>query len=96
MADLRVEDATLAQAQSTFRTAGNRLAPVVGAVKGLNSEVVGAEPLSEELHNAHSILAVELGITGQALTELAAHANEIKAAFDHADQALTREARADR
>jgi phage-related protein len=94
MADLRIEDATLAKTQSTFRAAGNRLVPVVGAVKGLNSEVVGAGPLSEGLHNAHGILTADLGIIGQSLTELAAHANEISAAFNQVDQSLTREAKA--
>lgn len=92
MADLRVEQATLTQARSTFHASGDRLAPVARAVKGLASVVVGAEPLSEGLATAHSTLAVELGIIGQALTELAAHADEINAAFSHTDQALTHEA----
>lgn len=92
MADLRVEDAALTKAQSTFHTAGGRLAPVVPALNALNSDVVGAAPLAGGLHDAQAILAVDLGIIGQALTELAAHANEIKAAFDHVDQALAREA----
>ena len=37
VADLRVEDATLAHAQAAFRTAGSRLGPVVWALKGLDS-----------------------------------------------------------
>jgi len=94
MADLRVKEATLAKAQSTFRAAGDHLAPVAGILKGLNSAVVGAEPLSARLDTAHSTLAAELGIIGQALAELAAHASQINSAFDHVDQALTREARA--
>jgi uncharacterized protein YoxC len=96
MADLRVENATLVHAQSTFRTAGDRLAPVVPALQGLNSDVVGAATLAQKLHEAHGILASDLGIIGQALTELAAHASEISTAFGHVDQALTQEARAAR
>ena len=94
MADLRVEDATLAHAQAAFRTAASRLGPVVWAVKGLDSGVVGAAPLAEKLTEAHALLAAELGITGQALTELAARADEIGAAFGGVDQALAQQARA--
>ena len=45
---------------------------------------------------ADALLAAELGITGQALTELAARADEIGAAFGSADQALARRAGATR
>jgi len=96
VADLRVEDATLAHTQSTFRAAGSRLGPVVWAVKGLDSGVVGAAPLAEKLQDAHALLAAELGITGQALTELAARADEIGAAFGGVDQALAQRAGAAR
>ncbi len=96
MADLRVEDATLAHAQATFRTAGNRLGPVVWALKGLDSGVVGAASLAEKLQEANALLAAELGITGQALTELAARADEIGAVFGGVDQALARRAGAAR
>ena len=85
MADLRVEDATLADAQSAFR--------VVRALKGLDSGVVGAPPLAGKLQDADDILAAELGIIGQALAELAAHASQINAAFGQADQTLSVRAR---
>lgn len=94
MADLRVEDAALAHAQASFRTAGNRLGPVVWALKGLNSGVVGATPLAGKLAQADALLAAELGITGQALTELAARADEIGTVFGGVDQALAQRARA--
>ena len=42
MADLRIEDAALTQAQTTLQTAGNRLAPVVQKLRGLDTEVVSA------------------------------------------------------
>ena len=93
MADLRGEDATLAEAQSAFRAASNRLAPVVWTVKGLDSGVVGATPLAGKLQESDRILAAELGIIGQALAELAAHASQINAAFGQVDQDLSLRAR---
>jgi hypothetical protein len=96
VAELRIEDATLTSAQVAFRTAGNRLGSVVWALKGLNSGVVGAVPLTDKLQDAHDLLAAELGITGQALAELAARTEEIGAAFGGADQALARQAGAAR
>jgi hypothetical protein len=94
LADLRVEDAALAHAQTAFRTAGNRPGPIVWALKGLDSGVVGATPLAGKLQEADALLAAELGITGQALTELAARADEIGTVFGGVDQALAQRARA--
>lgn len=91
MADLQVEDATVAKAQATFRTAANRLEPVARALQGLNAEVAGASPLIERFQEAHSVLAAELGIIGQALAELAKHASEAGTAFGHLDQALSQQ-----
>jgi hypothetical protein len=96
VADLRVEDAALAHAQAAFRAAGNRLGPVVWAVKGLDPGVVGATPLAQKLQDANALLAAELGITGQALTELAARVDEIGTAFGGVDHALALRARAAR
>jgi hypothetical protein len=93
MADLRVEDSTLEKARTTFRASANRLGPVVWAVKGLNDEVAGADPLSEGLRNAHSMLAAGLEIIGQSLTQLADHVGEADAAFGDVDQALSQRAR---
>ena len=81
-------------AQATFRAASNRLAPVVWALKGLDSEVVGAAALAEKLQDAHALLAAELGIIGQALAELAARADPDQCRLQQADQALAAEARA--
>ena len=94
MADLRIEDGTLTHAQTAFRTAGNRLGPVVWALKVLDSGVVGATLLTGKLQEADALLAAELGITGQALTELAARADEIGTVFGGVDQALAQRARA--
>lgn len=94
MADLRVEDMTLTGAQSALRTAGNRLAPAVRALKGLDCEVAGAVPLVTGLREADGVLAAELGIIGQALVELAAHVNQIGAAFGQVDEGLSWQARA--
>ncbi len=94
MADLRIEDAALTQAQTTLRTAGNRLAPVVQALRGLDTEVVGATPLTGPLQDAQELLGADLGIIGQALVELAAHTAPISAAFTQADQQLSQVAKA--
>jgi hypothetical protein len=93
---LRITDPALTAAQTTFRTAGNRLAPVVRALHGLDTEVVGAGPLAGKLQDAQGLLGIELGVIGQALAELADHASQINAAFTQADQQLSRAAGAAR
>ena len=89
MADLQIEDATLAQAQATYRAAGNRLAPVVQALRGLDAEGVGADPLIGKLQEAQELLGAQFGIVGQALVELADQASATSAAFTQADQQLS-------
>ena len=96
MADLRITDPALTAAQATFQTAGNRLAPVVRALQGLDTDVVGADPLAGQLQDAQGLLGAELGIVGQALTQLADHASQINAVFTEADQQLTQAAGAAR
>jgi hypothetical protein len=93
VSDLRVEDATLTEAQATFRVAGNRLAPVAQALQGLDAEVVGADLLAGKLQDAQELLGAEFGIIGQALAELADHATEINVAFTQVDQQLSQAAR---
>ena len=92
MADLRIADTTLSEAQATWRTAGNHLAPVVRTLQGLDTQVVGADPLIGKLQDAHELLGAEFGIVGQALTELANHASEINTVFTQADQQLSQAA----
>ena len=92
VADLRITDPALTAAQATFRTAGNRLAPVVRALQGLDTEVVGAGPLAGKLQDAQDLLGAEFGIVGQALAELAGHASQVNAASTQADQQLSRAA----
>jgi hypothetical protein len=92
VADLRITDATLTDAQTTLRTAGNRLAPVVRTLPGLDTEVVGAGPLAGKLQDAQELLGADLGIVGQALAELADRASQISAAFTQADQQLSQAA----
>lgn len=96
MADLRITDPALTAAQATFAAAGNRLAPVVRALQGLDAEVVGAGPLAGKLQDAQELLGSEFGIVGQALAELADHASQINAAFTQADQQLSQRAGAAR
>jgi hypothetical protein len=94
VADLRIEDAALTQAQATLQTAGNRLAPVVQKLRGLDTEVVGADRLIGQLQDAHELLGANLGIVGQALVELAARTATINAVFTQTDQQLSRVAEA--
>jgi hypothetical protein len=94
VADLRITDPALTAAQATFRTAGDRLSPVVRALPGLDTEVVGADPLAGKLQDAQELLGADLGIVGQALAELADHASHISGAFTQADQQLSQAARA--
>ena len=91
MADLRIGDAALTEAQATLRSAGNRLAPAVRTLQGLDTEAVGADPLAGKLQDAQELLGAELGI-GQALAQLADHASEINAAFTQADRQLSQAA----
>lgn len=88
--DLRVEDGTLADAQTALRSAGNRLAPAARTLKGLDCEVAGAASLVAELRDADDMLAAELGTIGQGLVELAARISETGAAFGQVDQNLSR------
>lgn len=92
MADLRIADAALSAAQAAFRTSGNRLAPVVRTLQGLDTEVVGADPLVGRLQSAQELLGAELGIVGQALAEVADHVTAIGTVFTQADQQLSQEA----
>ena len=88
MADLRIVDAALTEARTTWRTAGNQLAPVVRALRGLDAQVVGADPLASKLQTAHELLGADFGIVGQALAAVADHVPVITAAFTQADQHL--------
>jgi hypothetical protein len=60
VADLRIVDAALSEAQATWRTAGNRLAPVVRALQGLDTQVVGADPLIGKLQEAQELLGADV------------------------------------
>lgn len=94
MADLRITDAALLQAQATWQTAGSRLAPVMQALRGLDADVVGADPLTAKLASAQEVLAADIGIIGQSLAELADHAAQIGSALTQTDVSLGQAARA--
>lgn len=87
VADLRVEDAVLTQAEAGMRAGAHRLGPVSQALQNLDAEVVGAESLSEALHAAHGLLAVAAGVVGQALAELAQHTRDSGTTFANQDAA---------
>jgi hypothetical protein len=92
MADLRIDDATTAGAVVGLRAAASRLAPVVPAVRGLDTEVAGANALADELEQADQSLAAALNNLG---TELTGFATWIDASADGlagTDRALASEA----
>ena len=62
------------------------------ALPGLDTDVVGADPLAGKLQDAQELLGADLGIVGQALAELADRASQISAAFTQADQQLSQAA----
>jgi hypothetical protein len=88
VADLRIEDTALTEAQATFRTAGNQLAPVARTLPSLNTDAVGADPLTAKLQDAQELLGAEFGIVGQALAAVADQLPVINAAFAQTDQQL--------
>ena len=90
MADLRITEPALAVGAGDVPDGGR--SPVVRALPGLDTEVVGADPLAGKLQDAQELLGADLGIVGQALAELADHASQISAAFTQADQQLSQAA----
>jgi len=88
VADLRIVDAALSEAQAAWRTAGDRVAPVARALPGLSTEAAGASPLIAKLQEANELLGADFGIIGQALAAVAGHIPAIGAAFTQADQQL--------
>lgn len=93
MADLRVEDATLAEVRSKLKTAAGRLDPVHRGVKSFDAGVVGAEPLSRALVEAHRILAVELEILGMCVSELSSRIGDVGTTMHQTDTDLAGRAR---
>jgi hypothetical protein len=93
MADLRVEDATLAEVRSKLKTATGRLDPVCRGVKSLDAGVVGAEPLAQALVDAHGILAAELEILGMCVSELSGRIGDVGTTMHQADTDLASRAR---
>lgn len=87
MADLRIVGRALTDAHTTWRTAGGRLAPVARALQGLDAGR-GGRPAGRQAAERAGAARGDLGIAGQALTELASHASQIAAGFGQADQHL--------
>jgi hypothetical protein len=85
---LRITEAALAEAQATWRTAGNQLAPVSRALPGLSAEVAGADPLVAKLQEAQELLGADFGIVGQALAAVADQVPMTGAGFAMTDQQL--------
>jgi hypothetical protein len=92
MADLRIDDAMTAGAVAGLRAAANRLAPVIRAVRGLDTAVVGANALADDLDLAGQALAAALNNLGGELAGLATQIDRAAAGLAGTDRALAAEA----
>jgi hypothetical protein len=92
MADLRIDDTTTADAVLGHRVATNKLAPVVRAVRALDTEVAGANTLADELDQADQFLGAALDCLGRELTSFATWISGADAGLAGTDQALASEA----
>jgi hypothetical protein len=91
MADLRIDDATTAGAVAGLRDAANRLPPVIRAVRGLDTEVVGANALQGDLDQASQALAAALSNLGTEVAGLAADIDRAAAGLAGTDWSLAAE-----
>jgi hypothetical protein len=92
MADLRIDDVTTAGAVAGLQAAANRLAPVIRAVRALDTEVAGANALADELDQADQSLAAALDNLGSAMAGLAAWIDGAAAGLAGTDRTLASEA----
>jgi hypothetical protein len=92
MADLRIDDVTTAGAVAGLRAAANKLAPVIRAVQGLDTEVAGANVLADSLEQADQSLAVALDSLGTGLAGLTTWIDDVTAGLTSTDQTLASEA----
>lgn len=90
MADLRVEQQTLARAESVFSGAANRLGPVALAMKALDADAAGASVLAGALSAGDEGLAAGLQAVGKSLAGLAQFLGDADTAYGATDLALSR------
>jgi hypothetical protein len=88
MADLRIDDVTTAGAAAALVAAANRLVPVIGALRGLDAGVAGANAFADELEQADQSLATALDNLGKALTGLVTSIEGGAAGLAATDRAL--------
>jgi hypothetical protein len=92
MTDLRIDDVTTAGAVAGLRAAANRLAPVIRALRALDTEVAGANALADELDQAGQSLAAVLDTLGRELAGLATWIDGAAAGLASTDRTLAAEA----
>ena len=90
MADLRVEQQTLARGESVFSGAANRLGTVALAMKALDADAAGAPVLAGALSAGDEGLAAGLHAVGKSLAGLAQFLRDADTAYGDTDQALSR------
>jgi hypothetical protein len=91
MADLRIDDATTAGAVAGLLAAANKLAPVIRAVRGLDTAVAGANALAGDLDQASQALAAALGNLGTEVAGLATDIDRAAAGLAGTDRSLAAE-----
>jgi hypothetical protein len=92
MADLRIDDVTTAGAVAGLRAAANRLAPVIRAVRSLDTEVAGANTLAGGLEQADQSLAAAFDSLGRELTSFATWIDGAAAGLASTDRTLASQA----
>jgi hypothetical protein len=88
MADLRIDDVSTADAAAALVAAANRLVPVIGALRGLDVGVAGANAFADALEQDDQSLSTALDNLGRALTGLAASVDGAAAGLAATDRAL--------
>jgi hypothetical protein len=91
MADLRVTDAIVADAQHRFQAAATHLEPAAQALERLDTEPAGAATMTGGLAAQDGELAVVLAAAWQCVTRLAQDTAQAGQRFGSTDQALARE-----
>jgi hypothetical protein len=86
--ELRVRSSTLAAAQSTLNKTVNMLEPLQRSLNYQDTDVVGADPLAEKLHDTQGNLGGGIGINGQGLASLARFVVDASISYGNTDSNL--------
>jgi hypothetical protein len=85
---LVLDDAALSGIAGTLKNAATRMQTLSHSLRGMDTEVVGADPLIEALQKMQEALSGRLGLLAVSLNELATKVTEVGTTFHAADHAL--------